>query len=229
MKKFFILFVVIFLAVNANAQWFLGGSIGFNVNVEGSKDSESFTPYKSEIGFTVAPKLGYYFNEKLALGIDLAIGPKFVNGTRTVIFYPPYGYPSEKQVSYQGTFVHWRATPFLRYSVFTYKKFALMLEGSVGVGGEHATLEFENNLTEKSATIGIGILNIKPVLGFKLTDHLQFEAVLNFLNIGYNLDINIMGEGVDKNTDLKHDLNIGFNAKSILVMSQLTIGMIYKF
>jgi hypothetical protein len=229
MKKIFILLAVVSIAATANAQWFLGGSLGVNVNVEGSKDREKLTPYKSEIGFSIAPKFGYYFNEKIAFGVDLAIGPKFVEGTQTTIYYPPFGTPYEHKIDYQGTYVQWRAAPFLRYSVFTYKKFALMLEGSVGVGGQHATLVYEKDITEKVTVIGVGIINIVPVLGFKLTDRLQFEAELNFLNIGYNLDINMFGEGNSKDTYLKHDLNIGFNAKSVLVMTQLRIGVIYRF
>jgi len=205
--------------------------LGFNLNIEGDKDEEKLTPYKSEIGFSIAPKFGYYFNEKIAFGIDLAVGPTFFEGKKIMTYNDYYGYPHQYLVDLQGTFVQWRATPFLRYSVFTYKKFALILEGSVGVGGQHAKLKYDNDekTTEKIATIGVGILNIVPILGFKLTDHLQLEAELNFLNVGYNLDINMLGEGNDKTTNFKHDLNIGFNAKSVLIMSQLKIGVIYRF
>jgi len=231
MKKHLILLFAVFITINANAQWFLGGSAGFNVNIEGDKDKEKLTPYKSQIGFSVAPKFGYYFNDKIAFGVDIAAGPKFYEEivTKTVVDYS--GHPYEYQVGLQGTFVQWRAAPFLRYAVFTHKKFALVLEGSIGVGGQHANLKYDSNLnaTEKVTIIGVGILNIVPVLGFKLTDHIQLEAELNFLNFGYNLDINMTGEGATKTTNLKHDLNIGFNAKSILVMTQLRIGVIYKF
>ena len=115
----------------------------------------------------------------------------------------------------------------------------MILEGSIGIGGE----QYKGNLTYiesayrqdlRRSTIGIGVLNVAPVLGFTLSDHFQLEAKLNFLNVGYNIDIiditDIDTDGGDiKSKTVKHDLNIGFNSSSILVMSQLTIGVIYKF
>ena len=82
-------------------------------------------------------------------------------------------------------------------------------------------------------TLAIGVLNVTPVLGFNLTEHFQIEAGLHFLNLGYNIDITKGGMRVQhdeyKINSTRHDFNIGFNSSSILVVSQLQFGVIYKF
>jgi len=233
MKKIYFILAIIFIATNVNAQWFIGGNLGFKVNIEGSRKNEKLLPYQSEIGFTIAPKFGYFFSEKLAFGIDLAVGPTFTEETKTIYISNPWGHSYYETVSYQGTYIRWRFAPFIRYSVFAYKKFNLFLEGSIGAAALHVKKEFDKPIfstsAEKYSVIGVGILNIVPVLSYKLTDHLLLEAQLNFLNIGYNMDVFTSGVGDSRETDIIHDFNIGINAKSVFVVSQLTVGAIYKF
>jgi len=70
-------------------------------------------------------------------------------------------------------------------------------------------------------------------LGFNLTDRIQVEAGLHFLNLGYNIDMTKWEEAPHnyhpKTRSTKHDFNIGFNSSSILVVTQLQLGVIYKF
>jgi len=187
----------------------------------------------NKVGFLIAPKVGYYFNEKLAVGCIIAIGPDFIKAS---------GKDLTRENKYRTYSVNWSVSPFVRYSVFTYKKFFVALEGRTGVGGSHSFWKYENLKTKKGfTTIAIGVINITPVLGFNLTDHLQIEAGLHFLNVGYNIDI-VKGKeyhvsyseseiviGERKRNATTHDVNIGFNSSSILVVSQLKFGVIYKF
>lgn len=223
MKKIFILLAITFMAFNANAQWFLGGGAGLNATIQETPQQKLsyYTIEKSReylVGFALTPKMGYYFKEKLALGLEPSIGVNFAN-TSQLVSLPQGGYD---YVKIEETYINWRIAPFLRYAVFTHKKFALMLEGSVGVGGQHA-------IRSEYSVIGVGVINIVPVLGYKLTDRLQLEATLNFINLGYNIDVHLAGKGDNKQKMIVHDLNIGFNAKSVFVLSQLSIGVIYKF
>ena len=134
MKKIFILFTITFIVVNVNAQWFLGGEIGFHlqsvnskINDQGQID-ETLIPKRTEIGFVIAPKCGYYFNEKLALGLNLYVG---------AIFKGAYAF--KEQIS----FVNWSVYPFVRYTPFKYKKFFLALEGETGIGSAYTFLKSE--------------------------------------------------------------------------------------
>ncbi|MCL2291065.1 MAG: hypothetical protein FWC34_10280 [Bacteroidetes bacterium] len=171
------------------------------------------------MGFSIAPKAGYYFNEKLAAGLSLSVGPNF-------LIYADKG---NKLKQYAVT---WRVFPFARYSVFTYKKFSIILEGRTGVGSDHYFSKLNDEKTEKiSTTLAIGVLNVTPILGFNLTDRIQVEAGLHFLNLGYNIDMTKKEENwyQSKARITKHDFNIGFNSSSILVMTHLQFGVIYKF
>jgi hypothetical protein len=223
MKKFFILLAITFLALNVNAQWFIAGSVGLDVrNVEQTitLDNGEYSFNNTEIGFSIAPKTGYYFNDKFAVGLSLSVGPNFT-------IY------ADKDDKYRQYAVSWRVFPFVRYSVFTYKKFSIILEGRTGVGGDHYFWKLNDEKIEKEGTtLAIGILNVTPILGFNLTDRIQVEAGLHFLNLGYNIDITKREEMPPyqpKARSTKHDFNIGFNSSSILVMTRLQFGVIYKF
>jgi hypothetical protein len=100
MKNFFITIVILFITINLNAQWFLGGEMGLNVkdvnyNENASLPSGSFltgnrenTTKRTDIGFMLAPEFGYYFNDKFALGLSFRIGTTFkADTTRTLTVY----------------------------------------------------------------------------------------------------------------------------------------------
>jgi len=218
---------ILFIASNLNAQWFLGGEIGLNVNnsavniVENNIDR---TRNRTEVGFLIAPKAGYYFNKKFALGLNLSVGSAFRIDAS-----------SPRSIKYKEYFANWGVFPFVKYTVFTYKKFHLVLEGRTGVGGRYSFYKIGEDKIEKGYNVlAIGVFNITPILGFNLNEHLLFEAGLNFLNIGYNIDIliretnNPFTSYYVKNS-ITHDFNIGFNSSSILVLTQLKFGVVYKF
>ena len=215
MKKIIFILAITFIALTLNAQWFLGGKLGLNITEENVTGGN-----KTYVGFSIAPKWGYYFNEKFALGLNTSIGTNFNLLTSD-------GYNSVKSVDIT---VPWNISPFVRFHAFTYKKLALILEGSIGIGAQHRLSKTgSNDMKVSPVTIGIGVFNITPVLGYKLTDHLQLEAGLNFLNLGYNIDVTVDVENTTKTNPVKHNFNFGFYSTSILSVSQLTIGAIYKF
>ena len=222
MKKTLIILAITIIAIQVNAQWFIGGDIGVNVSnvnqnreYEGNELNINFT----EVSFNIAPRFGYYFNNKFALGLSAFLGANFkINKSNNTTKYQEYS-------------VRWGAFPFVRYSVFTYKKFSIILQGNTGIGGSQGFWKVENLNSERGLnTLAIRVFSVYPILGFNLTDHIQMEAGLNFLSLGYNIDIY---KGVDyDNTKVdytKHDFNFGFKSSSILSLSQLQFGMIYKF
>jgi len=214
----FLLSAFCLLPSTLNAQWFLGGGIGFNLSVEKSKFSSATynqTNNQTYVGFALAPKMGYGFNNKIALGL---------NGYAGTNFTVDLGYA-----------IIWGLNPVIRFTPFTYKNFSLILEGGPAVGGAYYFWKLGVNKTKDiSKTLAIGVFNITPILGFKITEHLQLEAEIQFLSIGYNIDITetVLGkinEGNFAAKNITHSFNIGFNSSSILAMTQLRVGIIYKF
>ena len=223
MKKIFIILAIISIATNVNAQWFLGGGIGFNLHIEKTKTSSEIEKYnwtynQTYVGFAIVPKFGYYFNEKFALGLNCSAG---------------YNLTALNKIKYHG--INWSVNPFVKFTAFTCKNLSLILEGGSSIGGLHSFWKYSDEKIKKEyPTLAIGVFNITPILGFKLTDHLQLEAELHCLNIGYNIDIskresNSMIDGEFTIKEVTHSFNIGFNSKSILAMTQLKIGVVYKF
>ena len=60
MKKILLLAVVLFASLNASAQWYIGGSVGFGSVKPSGGDSEAV--------FSILPELGYQLNDKWSVG-----------------------------------------------------------------------------------------------------------------------------------------------------------------
>ena len=220
MKKIFILFAILFIAVTLNAQWFVGGQLGLGIQnerekTEGVKDFDHNNIYGS---FLFGPYFGYCINDKWCVGLDVAVGTQFRISQNL--------WMTDK---YRQNFVGWDVIPFAKYAAFTYNKFSLQIKGSIGVGGLHEFTKRGNEKTEKGATaIIINVLNIVPILDFALTDHWHLDAELSFLNIGYGIAI-YKDEPKSKTTNTIHNFNCIFNSSNVLTMNCLKIGAYYKF
>jgi|GEM_PF-2035856 len=225
--------------VSVNAQWFMGGEVGFNVsndNIDEAYNEAYNEAYsasnRTNIGFRIAPAGGYYFNEKFALGLSFRVGGDFSKSWEK----SEYLDTKNRENSF-----NWGIFPLVRYSVFTYKKFSVLLEGSTGVGCTHGFSKGGEGTIERErvrTTISVVVFNVRPIFCFKFNDHLQMETGLRFLNLGYNIDI-LKEEwksievpsnyGLYKINRTKHNFGVGFNSGNVLSLSQLTIGVIYKF
>ena len=220
MKRLLIIIAIVIIANNVNAQWFLGGEIGLNVRQTTNNYGMGSYHTRTDVGFVIAPKGGYYFNEKFAVGLGVHVGPSFE-------IEENHSQPNAPILGTQGYSVNWGIYPFVRFAVFSYKKFSIILEGSSGVGATHRK---SIGGMERTNTFRIGVFNVTPILGFNLTEHFQLEAGLHFFNLGYNIGLSqetVITTG--RSSSIVHDFGFGFNSSNILRMSQLTIGVIYKF
>ena len=221
MKRLLIIIAIVIIAKNVNAQWFLGGEIGLNVRQTTNNYGMGSYHTRTDVGFVIAPKGGYYFNEKFAVGLGVHVGPSFEIEENQAQPHAPI-------LGTRGYSINWGIYPFVRFAVFSYKKFSIILEGNSGFGAVHR--KSSGSITELTHTFRIGVFNVTPILGFNLTEHFQLEAGLHFFNLGYNIGISHtpMTNSGGSNS-ITHDFGFGFNSSNILRMSQLTIGVIYKF
>jgi hypothetical protein len=114
MKKFLILAVVAVFAVSANAQYYIGGSIGF----AGSTDKPEAGDKTTTTGFTIAPEFGYSLTEKVDLGITLG-----------------YSNSKEKTGDVELKVNGWEVAPYVRYSLVQFGNFNVLGKAAVSVGG----------------------------------------------------------------------------------------------
>jgi len=68
MKKLFLIMMLVSITLTANAQAYLGGTLGITVD-HTSYDGGSMT----NSAFSVSPEGGYYFNKTFAVGASIAI------------------------------------------------------------------------------------------------------------------------------------------------------------
>lgn len=114
MKKILILTVVTLLAVSVNAQYYIGGSIGF-----GSATSKPEIGEKSTASsFIIAPEFGYNITNKVDIGVALS----FENSKRDV----------------NGTDVksnEWGVSPYVRYNLIQFGNLNVLGKAALFAGG----------------------------------------------------------------------------------------------
>ncbi len=154
-RVIFTLVLVATTILGANAQWYLGGSLGFKSNSE-----ETNTDPKS--GFGVVPEIGYYLNDKFDIGLD-------------------FGFSSFKnQNDKKGS--SWAIAPYARYSFFQVGKFETLAKGSVFFGGTDGFMLDNTFYDRKFTTFGV---EVAPLLTYGLTDKVVLFSQLNFLKLNF--------------------------------------------
>lgn len=223
MKK---LFITLALAaatfVGANAQFFVGGDLGFELqsNNTGSSFSTPFGTLSNnnndytEWNLFVNPKLGYSLDEKMSVGAYINLGyahVKLDNELTTMTDVKA------------GAFT-WGVAPFFRYNIVSFGKFGIAAEAKLGVGGAVYNIK---DVDAKPTEFNFGI-GVTPYLTYGLNDHWELETGLNFLTLGYSfsqLDYDVAGKDKEKS----HLFGIGVDANNIATLGAITIGATYKF
>lgn len=86
MKKLFLFITLACISIAANAQAYVGGTLGISV-AHASTDGASAT----NSAFGITPEAGYYFNETWAVGASLGVKYQSVSDTGiTTFFVLPY-------------------------------------------------------------------------------------------------------------------------------------------
>lgn len=131
-------------AATASAQLYLGGSIGLNRE-----------PSDNQTTFTIAPELGYNFNEQWAVGGTLDFTHLYTDGMSTNLF---------------------SIEPYARYSYFTYDRVRLFVDGGFGVGfGKSKEGDY------KSDTYTVYNIGFRPGVAFDINEKAGLVAHFGFL------------------------------------------------
>ena len=222
MKKIYV--TIIFVLASAGvckAQFFLGGEFGIggsggnNKVTTGGRSIEEKTP--STFEFIIAPKLGYFINDKLSIGMLLSYG-------------------MEQETTHNPTKVKttghsFGGSPYVRYAFASVGKFSFGAEGSVGVWGGMSTTS-PSAIDVKNNFFRAGI-NIVPVVTYNLGEHFVFDARLNFLSLGYShtrvkASETIAGVEISA-VNSSNNFEFSVDSDNVLTTGFITIGAIYKF
>lgn len=204
MKKILATIAVALCALTANAQMWVGGSIGFSHTDSDNKNSKS-----SSTTFNIAPTIGYQLNDKWEVGAELAYSHSASDASNSVV--------SDKG----NTFV---IEPFARYNFLKAGIVTFFVDGGVGLdlGKSKSVNEYtvtggmktiETTTTQTALNVGF-----RPGIKFAVSDCVELESHLGF--IGY------------RHSNVKPDSGSGMKT-NIFGMdvsgTGLSFGMIFKF
>ena len=170
MKKVFLTLAVVFMAVAANAQAWMGGSFGFNTFKANSDASPIFT-------YSIAPEIGYHFAEKW----DAAVGLGYSGAYSKDVDHTLLG-----DVTTISTSSKFSIEPYVRYSVVKLGKVGFFVDGGIKytTGSMKITVNGEVMVNpENQTTFWAGL---QPGVSFAASDKITFAARIG--SFGYLKD-----------------------------------------
>ena len=200
-------------AVSAQAQLFVGGSIGFDIGMSKGTSGTQINNGPSEISFDFSPKVGYFFSDKFGAGMLMSLGMGLHNDRRD---------DPTKRSSFS-----WGVGPFLRYSVLSRGDFSLLIEGGLGAYGESSKSTRGTTTHQNPSTFGFDI-SAMPLLSYNLTNRVSLEVSSNLLRFGFCVESEKEGAGESLRKGTNTSFGFGINGYDFF-SSPYQIGVIFKF
>lgn len=186
MKKLFITIAFVAAAFFAQAQLFVGGSLGFT----NTKDPFDNPAADKITKVSVLPTVGYMFADNMGVGVDFGMN-----------------YTKEEYDGGDAKTTEWVINPYFRYVFAEIDNFKFY--GDLKAEMKFGKTKMDGSDDYKTSTIAFGVV---PGLSYDLTDNISMVATLNVLRLGYTQNKmddekeSSFGFGVNENTPL----NIGF-------------------
>ena len=212
MKKLFIFVAAALLSISANAQWYVGGMVGLDVNGEGS-DNLIGSGKTTDLNFNLAPEVGYFLSDKLAVGGYFSINAGSHNNK---IQDKIEGQDSETST----TRFHWAIEPYVKYKFWGIGKFGIWGQADVWIGT--STTKYKGAVNSPVPNVDYGI-EVLPVLTYSLNEHFTLDAYIDCVSLSYNGSCHN-----DKKNDIKNTSN-SFGLGAATRGSILSVGFHYNF
>ncbi len=200
--------------MTANAQWVVGGQIGFNHF--GLHDDNYTIGSNATTDITILPKVGYQLNDKMQIGIqfglDYTYNRNYANSDDT------YGSNWQSSIA---------IAPYFRYNLMQWRNFTLFCEAQLGLG---FTLESHNyntvtdNTTDNGDNFTTVALSVIPGLNYSLSDKVSMDVYFNLARLACNW---VLSDGFDVHS---YDLGVNMNAQDLNAhLGNFAIGFNYHF
>lgn len=217
MKKLLLSLVLAVGAIAANAQVWVGGSVGYDFQKDDAIKSHQFD---------FSPTVGYSLSDKWEIGLQLSFGRTSRHNAEESFLTNP-NINEVRTATTGNSSNNYSVQPFVRYNFFKTGSVTFFLDGSIGYEYSKQNTELEqtivmnNNIehttyNQETSTNYVNV-GIRPGVKFDVTKHFKLETHLGF--IGYS---HAMQKTPLRETKTDH---IGINASS----TTLNVGMIYEF
>ena len=168
-------------ALNANAQWWAGGSFGLDFSSTGKINDD-----KNTTSFEIAPEVGYNLNDKWAVAIALGFGTTnnssvdagWRNGTDVIYSQQTIARGTTKE---DESSTYFSIAPYARYTICKTAPVSFFVDGGFG-------FKFFNH--ERGSQMNIGV---RPGVAFSATKKLSLVATTGYL--GYLKNSEKAGDG----------------------------------
>jgi outer membrane protein len=213
-KLLFASFLLTFMATVASAQFFVGGSVGFAHTGGSVVVDNTVTDQPSSNYFEFAPKVGYELSEDLDVGVELGffLDRTNSNGATEII-------GKESGIA---------LVPFARYYAITMNKFALGLEGRLGMRMSSEKTEAGGTTTDGPKTTSLSF-NVSPGLFYHMSDRVTLEAMLGGLSLGYAYSVEKVEAGGVTTKDRNNSFGLGADLDNIFTTGFITVGAVIHF
>ena len=219
MKKLIISCAVVMTAVCAQAQLFVGGTLGFDYTA-GKTVAGSITE-KGDATITIefSPMVGFSISDNFAVGVQAGIGLISTNDRATE--------PKKDNTTF------WEFAPFARYTLVSSGDFSLLAEGSLGLYGKTGKTTRGGVSTDDPSTVGFG-LSVMPIVSYSMTERLSLELRPNLFKFALGLETT-KAPGSSDYKDVDTFFGFGANPSTLPLvyrlsnLSFLEVGMIFKF
>ena len=183
MKKIILTLALMAFAFGANAQFVIGGNIGFSHDAD--YDDNYTAAYRSQANtdITILPKVGYQLNDDMQIGAQLGWN---YNYTRNYMGAKD-SYTSTPRNSIM-------ISPYFRYNILKWKKFNVFCEAAINfeLGLESKTHTFVNGSEvtgspvkngDNFTSFGIGVV---PGLNYAFSKNFSMDIYINLASIYWN-------------------------------------------
>jgi hypothetical protein len=236
MKKIILILTLISFAVIGHAQWFIGGNVGYNHNSEEQEASSNNSEEKIISEFSFSPMFGYQA-DRFAIGTSLSFVQNTITDKRTYwlsVWVPP---TVEERIFHDERIAKitlWGIQPFLRYTLVEYGKFSVFANAELHLltGKNEETNNhkgpFSNTTHKERFNVRTAGVNFTPVLVYNLSERINLEATLNFMNLGWNWTRIAHDRNIEQKT-ISINYGFGLNSGNVVDVGAISIGFIYKF
>ncbi len=221
MKKILLTLALAAFAFTANAQFVIGGNIGFSHDADYDDNYTAAYGSQANTDITILPKVGYQLNDDMQIGAQLGWN---YNYTRNYM-----GAKDSYTSTPQSAIV---IAPYFRYNLLKWKKFNVFCEAAINfeLGLESKTHTFVNGSEvtgspvkngDNYTSFGIGVV---PGLNYAFSNSFSMDIYVNLASIYWN------ATSYDGHAD--HEWGFGANMSEQTLNAHLNnflIGFNYHF
>jgi len=219
MRKKYIVFVMLFASVSiCRAQFFIEGNFGVSYNVHKGTVGEN-NESSSSLNFGVAPKVGYWLNDRLAAGVYMSY-----NRSNQTLRYMTN--PEQEKQWQKSFFSQFGFSVFSRYQLFCIKKFSVLAESSLGINRSVAKAKQTSIAVYNSSSFTSMDINVYPVISYDLTDRFSILTACEFARLSFNTGSSKNELNGNKNSGSTFGFGAGSNILNSL--ADVRVGFTYK-